>query len=376
MKRRTFLRGGLAAGLLSAGGCSVPRTVAQALNGNGHDDDPIKLMYNENPLGLCAAAKQAVIDGIVDANRYPDVPTAALVEAIAKKHSVDASNIVMGNGSTEALQMAVQVFGQEGTRFIQAVPTYEDVTRYAAPYNLEIVRLPLTSTYAHDIQRMKEEVAKSSGRTVIYFCQPNNPTGTITPSKDIDDWIKSAGDDVCFLMDEAYYEYAEPDPEYHSALPWIETHPNVVVFRTFSKVYGMAGLRLGYAVAHPDTAAKLTELQSVMNANHLALMAGMASLEDPNYLEVSVATNTAARKILLGTLDDLGLEHLPSHTNFVMHKIRGDQDQYRARMLEAGFMVGRNFPPMLEYSRLSLGTPGQMERFVETLRDFRSKNWV
>ena len=103
MKRRTFLRGGLAAGLLSASGCSVPRAMSQALNGNGHDGDPIKLMYNENPLGLCEAARQAVIDGIVDANRYPDVPTKALVEAIARKHGVNTSNIVLGNGSTEAL---------------------------------------------------------------------------------------------------------------------------------------------------------------------------------------------------------------------------------------------------------------------------------
>ncbi len=181
---------------------------------------------------------------------------------------------------------------------------------------------------------------------------------------------------MSFLVDEAYFEYAEGADGYHSALPWIETHPNVVVFRTFSKVYGMAGMRLGYGIAHEETADRLRELQSVMNANQLALFAGLASLQDPDYVGQSVAMNARAKQILHNVLDELGLEYLPSHTNFVMHRIRADLSEYSSRMETAGFLVGRPFPPMLGYNRLSLGSPDQMEQFAQTLREFRSKDWV
>ena len=133
---------------------------------------------------------------------------------------------------------------------------------------------------------------------------------------------------------------------------------------------------LGYALAHETTAAQLRELQSVSNANHLALAAGLASLADPDFLGYSVNTNATAKQILYNVLGDLDLSHLPSHTNFVMHRINADLAEYTARMLDAGFIIGRAFPPMLDHNRISIGTPEQMERFAETLRDFRSKGWV
>lgn len=375
MERRTFLRGGLAAGILTAG-CSVRTAASSVTLDRGKATGPIKLCYNENPLGLCAAARQAVIDGIPEANRYPVASETAVIEALARKHGVDTSNIVLGNGSTEVLQMAVQVFGQRGARFVQANPTYEDVSRYAQPFDLEVVRVPLRSDHSHDLQRMREVAEDANGQVVVYICTPNNPTGTLTPSDDLDDWIRTASDNVSFLIDEAYFEYAEGARGYHSALPWIDTHPNVVVCRTFSKVYGMAGMRLGYGIAHRDTANPLRNLQSVQNANHLALVAASASLRDPDYVGISVSMNATSKRILIEVLDELDLAYLPSHTNFVMHKIRGDLDAYRSRMEAEGILVGRNFPPMLTYNRVSLGSPEQMEYFAETLRGFRAKGWV
>ncbi len=376
MDRRTFLGSSVAAAGLLTTGCAVRSTGSSLAVEPGLVEGPIKLCYNENPLGLCAAARQAVIDGIPEANRYPDDWHAKLKDALAIKHNVPASNIVLGNGSTEALQMAVQVFGQRGARFIQADPTYEDVTRYAAPYDLEVTKVPLRPDYSHDLERMRQIANQTNGDVVVYICSPNNPTATITASDELDEWIRTASDNVSFLVDEAYYEYAEGAEGYHSALPFIDTHPNVVIFRTFSKVYGMAGIRLGYALAHETTAAQLRELQSVSNANHLALAAGLASLADPDFLGYSVNTNATAKQILYNVLGDLDLSHLPSHTNFVMHRINADLGEYTARMLDAGFIIGRRFPPMLDYNRISIGTPEQMERFAETLRDFRSKGWV
>jgi histidinol-phosphate aminotransferase len=150
----------------------------------------------------------------------------------------------------------------------------------------------------------------------------------------------------------------------------------VVVTRTFSKVYGMAGLRVGYAVAHPETATLLRSFAAGPNVNHLGLVAARAALRDDAYVERSIATNAEARRITCEVLDELGLEYIPSHTNFVMHRIPGELREYNRRMRESGIRVGRPFPPMLDHSRLSLGLPSEMERFAETLRGFRRRGWV
>jgi histidinol-phosphate aminotransferase len=192
---------------------------------------------------------------------------------------------------------------------------------------------------------------------------------------DVESWIRRAGENVYFLVDEAYFEFVDSGDYYSlDRLAW-ET-PNVVVARTFSKVYGMAGMRLGYAVAHPDTAGRLRAFAAGPNANHLALVAGLAALGDPDWVGKSVGTNLQSRRMAYQVLDELGLEYIPSHTNFVMHRISGDLRQYIDRMAQAGIRVGRPFPPMLEYNRCSFGLPSEMERFADTLRDFRRKGWV
>ena len=152
--------------------------------------------------------------------------------------------------------------------------------------------------------------------------------------------------------------------------------PNVIVTRSFSKIYGMAGMRLGYAVTHEKTAAMLREYIASSNANYLALAAGHASLNDAEIISRSRKVNAEGIRILHEALDEAGLEYLPSYTNFVMHRINGEQDVYRERMAEAGVKVGRNFPPMFNFNRLSIGTPSEMEQFASILRDFHKKGWV
>ena len=204
---------------------------------------------------------------------------------------------------------------------------------------------------------------------------PTTPTGGVTPSADVDAWIADAPEDVFFIIDEAYVEYVD-DPRYHSALPWIGDKPNVLVVRTFSKIYGMAGLRLGYGISHPRASARLADFVAKNNTNQLALAAAEASFQDQALIRESVRVNTEAKAITTSTLDELGLEYLPTQTNFLMHRIPGDLGTYRNRMAEAGFLVGRPFPPMTEWNRLSFGLPEDMGRFSETLRSFRQKGWV
>ena len=388
MQRRTFLQtsllGLLPASATLAPSASValapgprPRAPRQEPASGARTDRPLRLSANENPLGMSPAARAAVVDGVGDAHRYPYALHQELVETLARQHGVQPSQVVLGAGSTEVLQMAVQAFAAPPPAvFVIAEPTFEDVPRYAEPWALRVVRVPLRADHAHDLARMRAAAEAAGGPAVVFVCNPNNPTGTLTPSRELDEWIEAANDRTTFLVDEAYCEFAASAEGYRTALPWVAKRPNVIVTRTFSKVHGMAGLRIGYGVAHADTAARLRRLRSHNDCNVLGLLAARASLRDGQHVQKSLQTNAAARTVVEDVLRELELAWLPSHANFVMHEIRGDLGEYAARMREAGILVGRPFPPLLGHNRLSLGTPDDMARFAEVLRGFRRKGWV
>ncbi len=373
MDRRGFVTAGMAAGLAgltSAGGVAGAFGRSDLWRvGKTLPDGTVRLSSNENPLGLSPAARQGVIDAIVDANRYPGEWKAPVVEALARHLGVKEENLVMGAGSTEVLQMAVQAYHRDGVPMVIAEPTFEDVPRYQRPFPYALKAIPLDAARAHDLGRMRE--AAGSGPSVVYICNPNNPTGTVTPSRDVDAWIADAPETTTFLVDEAYFEYAD-HPTYWTAMKWIDAKPNVVVVRTFSKIFGMAGLRLGYGIAHPQTARKLSAFMANSNTNVLACAAGIASLADDGLMERSVGVNTQAKDIATATLDQLGLEYIPTQTNFIMHRIHGELPAYIDAMRERGVRVGRPFPPMTDWNRVSFGLPEEMGRWADALRGMRA----
>ena len=378
MERRGFLQTSLAAcaaGLAPVTLLPMPlRHSARTARWREMPPTSIRLSSNENPLGLSDAARKAIAEGMNEAHRYPGEWRRRVIAALAAKHQVKPEQIVLGNGSTEVLQMVVQAAGPHAT-VIVADPTFEDVPRYAERIGVRVEKIPLGAGYVHHLARMQETAARVAGPVLVYLCNPNNPTGTITPSADVDRWIGSAPERVTFAVDEAYFEYAG-DGSYWSAQKWIETHPNVIVVRTFSKIYAMAGMRLGYAIAHPRAAERLERYSAGNNANQLALAAGLASLGDDAFAHKSLAVNREGLQALYHCLEDLDIEYLPSHTNFVMHRIQGELATYNGRMRELGIQVGRPFPPMLGYSRVSIGLPEEMRVFTETLRSFRAQGWV
>lgn len=376
MERRAFLRTGLALGVAGAGGASGVAMLPELARAfSTKTGGRLRLDSNENALGIAPAARRAIIDGLDEANRYPGELREKLVEVLAARHGVRTENIVLGNGSTEVLQMTVQAVAAPNAQLVLADPTFEDVPDYAAPFDYRLEKVPLDARFAHDIDRMRQRAQASSEPVLVYICNPNNPTGTVTPCTDVDAWIESAADNVHFIIDEAYYEYVD-DPSYWSSIGRFTNRPNVVVVRSFSKIYGMAGMRLGYGVAHRETAERLRTFIGKNNANHLALVAALASLNDGELIGRSLESNNRARQILHDCLQDLDLDYLSSHTSFLMHRINGDLDSYIERMKEHGVLVGRPFPPMLSYNRLSLGLPEEMERFAEILRTFRRRGWV
>jgi histidinol-phosphate aminotransferase len=376
MDRRGFVTSGMAAGLAGISGAGSLGALLQRTPGWGRgktdENGVVRLSSNENPLGVSPAAREAIIESIVESNRYGG-KRREVTEALARYLGVQPENITLGFGSTEILQICTQAFQGPNTPLIVAEPTFEDVTDYQDTMPFEVKAIPLTADWQHDIGRMREEAAKRP--SVVYFCNPNNPTGTVTASADIDAWIAEAPETTVFLMDEAYLEYVSDD-RYWDTLKWIESKPNVVVIRTFSKIFAMAGLRLGYAVTHPTTARRLAEHTVQNSPNVLAGAAALASLEDEGLVDRSVAVNAEAKEIVIQTLDELGLEYLPTNANFIMHRINGELGTYRNRMADAGLLVGRDFPPMLDHNRLSFGLPNEMDRWASTIKDFRSKGWV
>jgi histidinol-phosphate aminotransferase len=382
MRRRAFLQTGLAA-TATAAGSALPGLGPVAARAGGlagrwtrREQDPtLRLNSNENALGPSESARRAILDGLGESNRYTHPIVAELLPELARHHQVHQQSVVLGNGSTEVLRMAVAAMVGSAGRVVVADPTFEHVERYAAPFGLDVVKVPLTPDFAHDLDRMRDATREAPGPVLVYICNPNNPTGSLTPSGDVESWIRDARDTVVFLVDEAYAEYVG-HPGYRSALPLALERPNTLVVRTFSKIYGLAGLRVGYGLAHSELARRIGAFTGFSNLNQMGLRAARACLEDEPWLDRSLAANEAARTITYRLLDELGVERIPSHTNFVMHRVPGDVAVYARRMRTLGVRVGRPFPPMTGYNRLSFGLPEEMERFGEMLRSARRNAWV
>jgi histidinol-phosphate aminotransferase len=376
MNRRSFLGTGtgVAAAIAAPGITTLPflRSAADYRPGLG-PEKPIRLSSNENPLGMSDWAKRAILEGLAETNRYPRRDSDLRV-AIATKHGVKPENVVLGAGSTDVLRMAVQSLALPGARVVLPDPTFEHVEAYAKPFIPDVVKVPLAPDHALDLDAMLAAARAAKGPALLFICNPNNPTGTITPCDDVEAAIAAAPGTFTFLVDEAYFDFVE-DPGYRTLIPLI-SRPNVIVSRTFSKVYGLAGLRAGYGLTAPATADRLEAVMLKNTINHFAGAAVLASINDTAFMKRSVESNREGRAVAQKTLAELEIEALPSHTNFVMHRIRGNLTDYIVRMRDEEIQVGRAFPPMLEYNRVSIGTPEQMGVWADALRKFRAKGWV
>ena len=339
-------------------------------------DATLRLDHNANPLGMPAGARTAILEAIEEVPHYPGPHREVLAERIAGIHGVGADQVVLGSGSTEIIRLAVHAHAAPGSRILQASPTYENAIRYAEPFPYRIEQVPLTADFAHDVERMRALAEGWGEPTVVYICNPNNPTGTLTPSAALDDWFSSAPDRVFFIVDEAYFPFVD-DASYWTAERWANERPNVLVTRTFSKLYGIAGLRVGYGICAAETAGRLRPYANRSNPNTMGVVAAIAALEEEGWEERSLAIWAECKEVVTSCLDELGLDYFPSHTAFLFHRIRGDQAVYIRRMREHGIRVGRQFPPLVSHNRLSLSaTPGELGRFADTLRTFRRRGWV
>jgi histidinol-phosphate aminotransferase len=299
------------------------------------------------------------------ASRYPDALERAVVEALAAQHQVTPEQIVLGCGSGEVLRMADMAFLAPGKTVVAAEPTFEAVLNYAKVTRAEAVKVPLDAEFRHDLARMATACDDRTG--LVYVCNPNNPTGTVVSGDALAAFLAKVPPSAVVLVDEAYYHFAE-DPHYRSALEFLSRTPNLVVVRTFSKIYGLAGMRLGYAVASPERTRALREHTIWSNANGAVLEAALVSLKDPAHVAEQRRLNRETRAWLTAELAQGGRRVIPSETNFLMVEVGRDVGPVIDAMRERGILVGRRFPSLEKWMRVSIGTRPEMEAFLASFR--------
>jgi histidinol-phosphate aminotransferase len=347
----------------------------------------VRLNSNENPYGPSPQAIKAMADAFSLAWRYPDENADALIEQLAKVNGVNREQILLGDGSGEILKMCAAAFTgpmSSGNRevplarptrggalvftpgrgkLIVADPTFEAILNHARVNGADVVKVPLTGSFGHDLAKMGAAAIEG----LIYICNPNNPTATITPKDELREFIKRVPRATTILVDEAYFHYAD-SPDYESVIPLIAKHPNLIVARTFSKIYGMAGLRCGYCVAHPEAIQRLRPQQTWDSVNIMALAAANASLNDADHVATGRRLNSETRKFVIAELQARGYQCIPSQANFMMINTKVPARPLIEALKERGVQVGRPFPSLPNHMRVTIGKRTEMETFLSAFR--------
>jgi len=326
----------------------------------------ILLNFNENPYGPTPQALEALSTCGHVAARYPDSAYEGVRDALAAMHGVKQENILLGCGSTEILRAADMTFLGPAQSVVAAEPTFEAVLNMARVARAVPVKIPLTVDHRHDLPAMAAMCTSKTG--LVYVCNPNNPTGTIVTRDELAGFIPRVPSTALILVDEAYFHFAE-NPGYGSVIDWIGKHPNLLVARTFSKIYGMAGMRLGYAIGSKETIAAMKPQILADNGNAAVLPAALASLADKDHVATSRARINATRRWLAGELTKDGRSFIPSEANFMMIDMGMDVQPIIEQFAARNILVGRRFPSMNNFLRVTVGTQPEIEAFVAALRD-------
>lgn len=320
---------------------------------------PIRLGSNENPYGPSQKMRTAMVESFELGCRYPWGYNTALREKIAKKEGVPSDHIVLVAGSTEGLKITGITYAGKGDEIISGLPTFLSLMSYAETWGASINWVPLNKDLDYDLDEIEKRINPKT--KLVFLCNPNNPTGKLLPAQRVLDFCDSVSNKTMLFSDEAYCDYIE-DANYPSMVELVKKGKNVIVSKTLSKVYGLAGIRLGYLVARPDIAEKLSE-RVVANTNIMAIEAGKAALDDQEFYSFSLKKNLECRKLIERTLDQLNLHYLPSQANFVFFHAKQDVNKLAEKFLAKGIIIGRPFPPLNDWCRISTGTVEEVNAF-------------
>lgn len=329
------------------------------------ESEIVKLASNENPLGISPKAQMAIDDAIADIARYPDGNSFALRDAVSNKFNVNANQIVFGNGSNDILELAARAFlkvGDEAIYSQHAFAVYPLVTQAVGATGVVIP----AKNYSHDLDCFAKAI--TSKTKLIFIANPNNPTGTLIKKDTLKAFIHEVPSHVLILLDEAYDEYLSAQDK-SEAIGWLSEFPNLIISRTFSKAYGLAGLRVGFGLMHSSVADILNRVRQPFNVNSIAQVAAVESLADDDFVARSYAANQAGMAQITQGLTKLGLEYIVSYGNFVSFKVP-NASNVNQQLLKKGVIVRpvANYE-MPDYLRVSIGLFSENAKFLEVLKD-------
>jgi len=338
--------------------------------------DIAKLSSNENPYGPSERVRKAIIDSFEDACRYPYEYILELQKSLANKHNVSPESIVITGGSNEALRVTGLAIADGGGDIVAGQPTYLALMSYAESWGGKIKWVPVDSNKGYDLGKIEESIDKQT--KMVFIANPNNPTGTLLEKSSLSGFCERASDRTIVFCDEAYYDYIE-EPDYPSMDYLVRAGKNVIISRTFSKVYGMAGLRIGYLVLKPELADKLFGVYSpygrkkiMAQTNVLAVAAASEALKDNEFYAFSLIKASQEKDKIYKLLDHLELRYVKSSTNFVFFESKKHIDNLSKEMLDKGVRVGRAFPPFYDWCRISTGTSQEVDKFISAMLEIYS----
>ncbi|MBN1873084.1 MAG: histidinol-phosphate transaminase [Anaerolineae bacterium] len=334
-------------------------------------EDIIKLASNENPLGPSPKAVAAIQDALSQLNLYPDSQSCVLRETIAHSLGFDPIQIAVGNGADDIIQQVCLAYLDENSEVLVSRSSFPVYDKFVHTMRATLVKTPLRD-YRLDLEAMADAITAKT--KLVFVCNPNNPTGTIVTAGEVHTFMDKVPDHVLVIFDEAYYEFVAA-AAYPDSLGYLRKgHSNVMTMRTFSKAYGLSGLRLGYAIAAPDVIAPLYQVKGIFTVNLLAQVAGIAAWEDQDFLQKSIEVNRAGLRFFYREFARLGLPYLESHGNFILVNLGPRALNIQQQLLARGIIVRPcNHYDLPEFLRISVGTEVQNARFIVALEEILSK---
>ena len=362
-RRRFFQSLGAAAVLARAG------VAAGAKAKTAGAAEPARLNGNESPYGPFPSAVRAMAKAVERGNYYVFSESQPLRQKLAEMNGVQPANILLGVGSSEPLRTATEQFSSAAHPPVVAEPTFEAVAETAQIDHIAALKVPLTPRGVHDVERMMDAARKNSCG-LFYLCNPNNPTGTIVPQEQVAWVVEKLPSDMVLLCDEAYRDFVD-DPRYGSAVRYVQEGRNVIVLRTFSKIYGLAGMRLGYAIGPPRLVEKMRPLMldELLALNQAVVAGAKAALEDKAAYDRVRTENAKVRRFVTDGIREMGYDVFDSQANCIMTELKRPIGPVGEKLAARGFLVGRLFPSLPTHQRITMGTMADMQRFLPVMRE-------
>jgi histidinol-phosphate aminotransferase len=329
--------------------------------------DSIKLASNENPLGPSVTAIKAVLEFLMgpnpshSINRYPDGSGYYLKKALSEKLSVREDEIILGNGSNELIDIAVRTFLQVDDEAVMANPSFIIYPMAIQAIGGRPIQIPLKE-YTHDLEAMADAI--TSKTRILFIANPNNPTGTINKQDELNRLMERLPEGILLVVDEAYHEYVT-DPEYADSMKHFKDKKDILILRTFSKIYGLAGLRIGYGIARKDIISEMNKLRPPFNTSSVAQHAALGAVHDEDHIKTTKEMNEQGKRLLYRGLDSLGLKYVPTEANFIYILLGQDSNVLYNDLLKQGVIVRPVGP---EEIRVTIGLPKENERFIEAIK--------